>query len=185
MTDRSALVTEARHELARFPALLDAVVAGLTPTRWRARPAPDEWAAVEIVCHLRDEEAEDFGARIRLLLDGGTRFAAIDPQGWPTARRYHGADPSDALAEFHQRRAESLAMLAGATAERLAASGESPSGLRLSGLDLLCAWVTHDGLHLRQLAGTLTREWADRWAPLRADYAGPIPYSRDGALADP
>ena len=31
-------------------------------------------------------------------------------------------------------------------------------------------------IHLAQLAGTLARIWALRWAPLRAEYAGPIPY---------
>jgi DinB superfamily len=180
MTDPAALLVETRHELARFPALLDALVAGLTSERWRARPAPTEWSTVEIVCHLRDEEAEDFGARVRVLLEGGTQFAPIDPVGWATARHYHDADPAEALAAFRRRRAESLALLAGAAPARLAESGESPSGLRLSGLDLLAAWVTHDGLHLRQLAGTLTREWADRWAPLRVDYAGPLPYARPG-----
>jgi hypothetical protein len=184
MTDPSTLLREARHELARFPALLDGMIAGLSPARWCARPAPDEWSAVEIVCHLRDEEAEDFGARIRVLLDGGARFAPIDPVGWATARRYHAADPAAALATFHGHRRESLAMLANATVDRLQASGESPSGLRLSGLDLLSAWVAHDGLHLRQLAGTLTREWADRWAPLRVDYAGPIPYPKEGGRGD-
>ena len=184
MTDPATLLGEARRELARFPALLDAVVAGLTLERWRARPAPDEWAPVEIVCHLRDEEAEDFGARVRVILEAGGRFAPIDSEGWATARRYHEAEPTAALAAFREHRAASLAMLAGATPERFAASGESPSGLRLSGLDLLAAWVAHDGLHLRQLAGTLTREWADRWAPLRADYAGPIPYPPDGARTD-
>jgi len=184
MTDPSALLREARQELARFPSLLDGVVAGLSPAGWRARPAPNEWSAVEIVCHLRDEEAEDFGARVRVVLGGSTRFAPIDPVGWAAARRYQAADPAEALATFHRHRTESLVMLAGASHKRLAASGESPSGLRLSGLDLLCAWVAHDGLHLHQLVGTLTREWADRWAPLRADYAGPIPYPKDGARAD-
>jgi hypothetical protein len=183
MTDTSALVREARHELARFPALLDGMVAGLSPARWRARPAPDEWSAVEIVCHLRDEEAEDFGARVRVILGGSAFFTPVDPEGWATARRYHAADPGEALAAFHRHRAESLAMLADTTAERLASSGESPSGLRLTGLDLLSAWVAHDGLHLHQLAATLTREWADRWAPLRVDYAGPIPYPKDDARA--
>jgi hypothetical protein len=181
MTDPSALLDEARRELARFPAILDAAVAELAPERWRARPASDQWAPVEIVCHLRDEEAEDFGARVRVILEGGTRFAPIDPEGWAMARRYRDADPAEALATFRAHRAANLAMLAGAAPERFAASGESPSGLRLSGLDLLAAWVAHDGLHLRQLAGTLTREWADRWAPLRADYAGPIPYPPRGA----
>jgi DinB family protein len=177
MTDSSALLSEARRELARLPAVLDAVVAGLALERWRARPAPGEWAPVEIVCHLRDEEAEDFGARVRVVLEGGARFTPVDPEGWAMARRYHDADPVEALASFRRHRAANLAMLAGAAPERFVAEGESPSGLRLSGLDLLAAWVTHDGLHLRQLAGTLAREWADRWAPLRADYAGPVPYA--------
>ena len=184
MTDPSALLRAAREELGRFPILLDAVVDGLTPERWRARPVPDEWAAVEIVCHLRDEEAEDFGARVRVILEGGTRFAPIDPEGWAITRRYREAEPAAALAAFRERRAASLALLADAGPDRLTASGESPSGLRLSGLDLLAAWVTHDGLHLRQLAGTLIREWADRWTPLRADYAGPIPYSPGGTGTD-
>ena len=60
---------------------------------------------------------------------------------------------------------------------------EAKVGGLLRGLDLLAAWVAHDRLHLRQLAGTLARLWATRWAPLRADYAGPIPYA-PGARAD-
>jgi len=177
MTDPSALVSEARRELGRFPALLGAVVAGLDPESWHARPAPDEWAPVEIVCHLRDEEAEDFGARVRVVLAGSTRFTPIDPERWAVERRYRDVDPAEALAAFRAHRAASMAMLAGATPERFEAEVETPSGLRLSGLDLLAAWVTHDRLHLRQLAGTLARLWADRWAPLRVDYAGPIPYN--------
>lgn len=180
MTDPSKLVDEARRELERFPGLLDAMLAGLSPDGWRARPAPDEWAPVEIVCHLRDEEAEDFGARVRVVLAGGTSFAPIDPERWAVERRYREADPGDALAAFRQLRGESLARLATAPVEALAHVGASPSGLSLSGLDIVAAWVTHDRLHLRQLAATLARLWADRWAPLRADYAGPIPYARAG-----
>jgi hypothetical protein len=176
MTDSRMLLDEARKELARFPAVLDALVSGLTPGRWRARPASGEWAPVEIVCHLRDEEAEDFGARVRIVLGGGGPFAPIDPEGWAKARRYREADPATALAAFHEERRATLALLAEARPEGLLATGESPAGLRLSGLDLVAAWVAHDGLHLRQLSGTLTRECAVRWAPLRVEYAGPIPY---------
>lgn len=177
MMDLSALVRDARRELARFPALLDALVAGLDPETWRARPAPEEWAPVEIVCHLRDEEAEDFGARVRVVLDGGSSFVPNDPERWAVERRYQEADPNDALAAFRRLRAESLALLEDAPIERLIHSVAHSSGLSLSGLDIVTAWVTHDRLHLRQLAGTLARLWAERWAPLRADYAGPIPYN--------
>jgi hypothetical protein len=180
MTEPAALVTEARRELARCPGLLETMLAGLAPDGWRARPAPDEWAPVEIVCHLRDEEAEDFGARVRVVLSGGTSFAPIDPERWAVERRYRDADPGDALAAFRRLRGESLALLETAPVEALARAVTSPSGLSLSGLDIVAAWVTHDRLHLAQMAGTLARLWADRWQPLRSAYAGPIPYPPPG-----
>ena len=58
------VLTSVRLELARFPAVLEALLKDLDAATWRARPALAEWAPVEIVCHLRDEEVEDFGARI-------------------------------------------------------------------------------------------------------------------------
>ncbi len=177
MTDPAALLGAARRELARFPAVLDLLLADLDPETWRRRPAPDEWAPVEIVCHLRDEEAEDFGARVRVVLAGGTAFAPIDPEAWAVDRRYGEAAPDAALAAFRARRAGSVALLAGVAPERLGTAVRQPSGGTLSGLDLLAAWVAHDRLHLRQLAGTLARVWVDRWSPLRGGYAGPIPYA--------
>src|SRR5215831_7788194 len=82
----------ARGELARFPTVLLALLIDLEPSAWRARPAPAEWAPVEIVCHLRDEEVEDFGARLRVVVEGGTAFAPIDPERWAVERRYLDAD---------------------------------------------------------------------------------------------
>jgi len=81
------VLTSARIELARFPLVLDALLKDLDEAGWRARPAPAEWAPVEIVCHLRDEEVEDFGARLRVVLDGGEHFTTIDPERWATDRR--------------------------------------------------------------------------------------------------
>jgi DinB family protein len=177
MTDPSALLSTASRELARFPRVLDLLVGDLDKGTCRSRPAPDEWAPVEIICHLRDEETEDFAARVSVILDGGVRFARNDPERSAIERRYREADPRAALAAFHARRAASIELLATVTPDRLLASADRPDGGRLSGLDLLAAWVTHDRLHLHQLAGTLARLWASRWAPLQTDYAGPIPYT--------
>ncbi len=165
-------------ELARFPALLEGLVGDLDEATWRARPEPGEWAPVEIVCHLRDEEAEDFGARVRVVLEGGTRFAPNDPERRAVDRQYHQANPSEALAAFRARRMTSLDLLGSVVPDRLLGTAERPNTGRLSGLDLLASWVAHDRLHLQQLAGTLARLWADRWAPLQVGYAGPIPYER-------
>jgi hypothetical protein len=183
VADAAALLAEARRALAPLPDLVDAQVAGLDAAGWRARPAPAEWAPVEIVCHLRDEEAEDFPARLRVIVEGGTAFAPIDPPGWVEARRYRETDPAAALAALRAGRAASLAWLATVDPARLGASVTHPRLGALSGLDVLAAWAAHDRLHLAQLAATLARLWADRWAPLRVDYAGPIPYGAEGRMS--
>ena len=94
------MVSRARRELGRLPAILPALLTDLDHPLWRARPAPTEWSPVEIVCHLRDEEVEDFGARVRAILDGADVFERIDPARWAVERRYHEAEPRAALAAF-------------------------------------------------------------------------------------
>ena len=172
-----ALLADARRELARLPALLNALLAGLDEAGARTRPAPDEWAPVEIICHLRDEEVEDFGARVRVILSGADEFAPIDPERWAAERGYREASLVVVLDELRIRRQASLDLLAGASAGALTGSRTHRRLGRLSGLDLVTAWVAHDRIHLAQLAATLARTWAIRWAPLRAEYAGPIPYA--------
>ena len=177
MTDASDLLNETRRELARFSTLLELLVGELDEATWRARPAPGEWAPVEIVCHLRDEELEDFGARLRVVLDGGTSFLPIDPEKWAVERGYREDSGPRALAAFCERRAASLGSLVAVAPARLIATVEHRRFGGLSGLDILVAWVAHDRLHLAQLAATLARLWAVRWAPLHTEYAGPIPYA--------
>src|SRR5207249_7228100 len=113
--DPRDLLTNARIELARYPLVLEALLNGLADATWRARPAPAEWAPVEIVCHLRDEEVEDFGARLYVVLEGGQCFTPIDPERWATERRYLADDGPRALAGFRERRAASLTLFAGTT----------------------------------------------------------------------
>ena len=174
-----SLLVEARRELARLPAVLEALLAGLDPLDARTRPAPDEWSPVEILCHLRDEETEDFGARLRVIVDGAGEFAPIDPERWVEERRYREANLSDVLQTLRAHRQASLDLLASVAPETLTGSRPHRRLGRLSGLDILAAWVAHDRIHLAQLAGTLARIWALRWASLRTEYAGPIPYSPD------
>jgi len=175
--DASVVLASARRDLARLPATLDALLSDVDDALWRARPSPDEWSPVEIVCHLRDEETEDFGARVRVVAEGGTAFVPIDPEGWARDRGYEKDDPRAALAALKQRRRDNLAYLVLLEAPRLLPVIDHPKLGAMSGLDLVVAWVTHDRLHLSQLAATLARTGATRWAPLRTDYAGPIPYA--------
>ena len=176
MTDPVSAVAASRRALERLPDVLDALAGDLDPAIARSRPAHDEWAPVEILCHLRDEETEDFGARLRAVVNGEASFAPIDPVSWVEARRYLDADTREVLAALRARRGASLDYLDTIDASRLDAAIPLGNLGPLSGLDLLVAWAAHDKLHLAQLASTLARLWANRWPEQRAEYAGPIPY---------
>jgi DinB superfamily len=126
-----------RIELARLPLVLDAVLNDLDAAAWRARPAATEWAPIEIVCHLRDEEVEDFDARLRVVLEGGQRFTPIDPERWATERRYRDDDGPRALTAFRDRRAASLDSLVAVSPSRLTTVIAHARTSGLSGLDIL------------------------------------------------
>jgi hypothetical protein len=176
--DPAALLAAARRDLARLPMILDGLLSDLDDATWRARPAPNEWSPLEIVCHLRDEEQEDFGARVRVIVDGGTSFVPIDPERWARERNYRADDPRTALTSVKQRRRDNLAFLALMDPARLTHVIDQPRLGKMSGLDLIAAWMTHDRLHIAQLGATLARLGADQWQGLRTEYAGPIPYER-------
>jgi DinB superfamily len=185
LTDPVSALAASRRALARLPDVLDALAGDLDPAIARTRPARDEWAPVEILCHLRDEEAEDFGARLRAVVNGEASFKPIDPVSWVEARRYRDADAREVLEALRIRRRASIQYLEGIDAARLAAAIPLGKLGPLSGLDLLVAWVAHDQLHLAQLAATLARLWANRWPEQKAEYAGPIPYPVSGSKAGP
>jgi hypothetical protein len=172
-----ALLAETRDELGRLPAILDALLAGLDEEAARERPAPAEWSPVEIICHLRDEEVEDFGARLQVIVSGAGDFTRIDPERWAEERRYREASLPAELGTLRVRRQATLDLLTSLSPDTLSGSRTHRRLGSLSGLDLLAAWVAHDRIHLTQLTATLARNWAKRWAPLRAEYAGPIPYA--------
>jgi hypothetical protein len=175
----TTILEESCTELGRLPIVLEALLAGLDGAWARTRPAPGEWSPVEILCHLRDEETEDFGARLRVIVDGASEFVPIDPERWAEERRYREATLPDVLEALRARRRASLELLASISPKALEGSRPHKRLGRLSGQDILAAWVAHDRIHLAQLAATLARIWALRWAPLHSEYAGSIPYSPD------
>jgi hypothetical protein len=80
------------QSLERFGGVLNAAVAGLSNDDTRWRPAEGAWSILEIVCHLADEEVEDFRARLRSTLEDPARpWAPIDPVGAAITRRYGSA----------------------------------------------------------------------------------------------
>lgn len=144
------------ERLAATAAELTGALATASAATLGRRPAPDAWAAVEIVCHLRDQE-ESFHDRLTLILAAEEpRFPAADPNRWAAERQYARHDAHDAARAFARRRGETLALLRGLAPEAWTRAGwqlDSRGRRTIDDFLTLIAW--HDENHLAQLVRAL------------------------------
>lgn len=161
-----------RRELAQGAEVIAALVAGVGADEARWRPAPDAWSLLEVVCHLHDEEREDFRPRLDIVLHRPHEaWARIDPGGWVSARRYNERVLAEALQEFLLERERSLAWLGSLTAPEWSREYQASFGSITAG-DLLASWAAHDLLHIRQLVELRRARLLTQTAPHRTQYAG-------------
>jgi hypothetical protein len=120
------------------------------------RPAPDAWAPVEVVCHLRDTE-EWFLTRCRWIIEmHEPRFPRNNPDRWATERQYLRHDANGALESFRRFRSESLEFFATLTDEAWARGGVHTDSRGRRTLDeFLSIMAWHDDNHLGQLVRAL------------------------------
>ena len=160
--------------LQRGPGVFGTLLDGLDEDSMRWRPAPDKWSALEVICHLADEERQDFRLRLDLVLhDPGRPWPGIDPPAWVTERDYQGRTPSDAIDDFMHERAKSMIWLDSLEAPAWDNEHKHPSLGPLRAGDLLASWAAHDLLHLRQLTALRFHHLARAAAPYTPDYASP------------
>lgn len=159
-------------QLSENAARIHALVRGVSDRQARWKPDSDTWSILEVVCHLLDEEREDFRVRLEYTLHRpGEPWPPIDPAGWVTAREYNRQDPGTSLAAFLAEREASLAWLRELQAPDWEVTYEAPWG-PISAGDLLASWVAHDLLHMRQLVELIWAYTTDQLEPRRTDYAG-------------
>jgi hypothetical protein len=153
--------------------IIAALLAGFSQEQARRRPAPDAWSALEVACHLLDEEREDFRQRLDFTLHRpGEPWPPIDPEGWVTARAYSQRDLAETVAAWRAERQRSLAWLRGLASPGLGVARRHPAGFELRAGDLLAAWVAHDLLHARQLVELSYARTQGEAEPFSVEYAG-------------
>ncbi len=98
--------------LVSSPAVLHGLVSGLTPERLRHEPTPEDWALIEIICHLRDTEREVHHAQIDVLRQEANPFVPRpDASVWAKQRNYLDENGLQAIAAFTHARLETLRRL--------------------------------------------------------------------------
>jgi hypothetical protein len=120
MLDRRAEIIKT---LRATPVVVRALVAGVDQAQLRRRPAPGEWAIMEVVAHLADTEERALARVRRMLGEEDPELEPFDQEALAEQRRYLDLDLERELARLERLRAEHLAVL-----ERLDASGWDRTG---------------------------------------------------------
>jgi hypothetical protein len=148
-------VAQRLGRLERTADELAGAVKGQSESVLGRRPDAKNWAAKEVLCHLRDTE-EFFQLRFAAIatMDEPT-FAPADPDRWADERQYLRNDAGEALTAFRLRRAENLTALKKMTPEQWKRVGLHPARGRMSADDVLTLMAWHDDNHLDQLRRAL------------------------------
>ena len=159
-------------QLARHADVLRAALTGLSPEEIRWKPASEKWCPLEVICHLYDEEREDFRARLEhVLTTPGEPMPKIDPAAWVAELRYMDLDFDGVLKKFLAERERSAAWLCGLKDPPWTNACMHPEVGPVSCDLLLTNWVAHDLHHFRQL-NNLRYEYLRSHSDVPLDYAG-------------
>src|SRR4029450_12869516 len=113
--------------LRATPVVVRALVAGVEDGRLRRRPAPGEWAIIEVVGHLADNEGGGRGGVRRMVAEDDPELAPFDQEALAEERHYLDLDLNLELARLEDLRRQHLAVLEGLDArgwERTGRHGE-------------------------------------------------------------
>ena len=160
------------RELKKGAQIIETICRGIDASEARIKPIPDTWAVIEVICHLYDEEREDFREHLDMILHRPEdSWHPIDPEGWVTERHYINQEPNEMLRKFLSERKQSLDWLQSLTAPDWECTHQAPFGTISAG-DLLTSWAMHDTLHVRQLIEL--RYWfvKSKAEPFNTRYAG-------------
>jgi hypothetical protein len=160
------------REIMDSTEMIRALLAGVSQEEARARPSADAWSILEVICHLYDEEREDFREHLDFILHRqDEEWQVIDPQGWVAERKYNEQDFNETKGEFFAERGKSLEWLKKQGGTDLKKAYKSQWGEMTAG-DMLASWAAHDNLHVRQLVELRRARIEKIAAPHSIEYAG-------------
>lgn len=148
-------VAERLKRLERTADDLAAAIRGQNDAALSRRPDAKNWAAKEVICHLRDTEESFMGRFEQIAAMDDLKLLPANPDRWAEERQYLRNDASAALAAFRKRREESLAYLRGLAPEGWKRGGVHPQRGRMTIDDFVTLIAWHDDNHLDQLKRAL------------------------------
>jgi len=160
------------QELVNSTQMIVALLADISQDEAQIKPNPESWSILEVVCHLFDEEREDFREHLDFILHRqNEEYHVIDPQSWITERKYNEQSFAEMAEKFFAERKQSLEWLRGLSNPNWETTYTSQYGSVSAG-EMFASWIAHDNLHIRQLV-ELRRSRVERITkPYDIQYAG-------------
>jgi hypothetical protein len=146
--DHSNIIENLNSNTGVFEGLLK----NKSESEYRWRPSENKWCLLEIVCHLYDEECEDFRGRVRHTLEKPNEpLPMFDQVAWVTERNYFGQNYTEKVSQFLEERRSSINWLKSIKNPSWKNAYNHPKLGPLSAEHFLANWLAHDYLHLRQI----------------------------------
>ena len=159
-------------ELANSTEMIRALLVDLTPEEAKIKPNSESWSILEVVCHLYDEEREDFREHVDFILHRqNEEWHSIAPQAWVTDRKYNEQNFVEMQEKFFTERKQSLQWLvemSNADWDKIYTSQNGST----SAEEMFACWVAHDNLHIRQLVELRRLRIENITKPNNIEYAG-------------
>jgi hypothetical protein len=160
------------NQMAANAKAIEALLRGVSEAQASWQPDDESWSMLIVICHLYDEEREDFRRRVDYTLHRPNEdWPAIDPQGWVISREYHNRDFRETLNAWLDARSQSLEWLATLQEANWDMEKQAPWGVMRAG-DVMAAWLAHDHLHIRQINELHYLYHKTQSAPYSVEYAG-------------
>lgn len=145
-------MTNITNQLKNNKLTFQGLLEGIKPEMIHWRQAKDKWNLLDIVCHLYDEERDDFKFRVKWLLDRpGETPPPFNPLDWVEQHDYKNQDYGVMLDKFIKERKASIEWLKSLENPKWDNSFEHSKLGPLSAKYFLDNWLAHDYLHIRQI----------------------------------
>lgn len=140
------------QELTRNKDVFKDLLTGIEESNYLFKPENKKWCLLEIICHLYDEEREDFRIRLKHVLDASTNpLPSINPREWVQEREYIKQNFSDKLDNFLKEREKSIKWLQSLQSPKWDNYYNHPKFGKMTAKMFLSNWLAHDYLHIRQI----------------------------------
>jgi len=160
------------QELVNSTEMIRALLTGISQEEAQIKPSRGSWSILEVVCHLYDEEREDFREHLDFILHSqDDEWHSIATVAWVKLRKYNEQDFNKMKAKFFRERKKSLGWLITLETADWKVKYKTKWRTMTAG-DMFASWVAHDNLHVRQLV-ELRRLHIERITkPFDIEYAG-------------